>query len=463
MYYSDLMKGAEAKNAVAHNLTSGLILNILLFLVPSLLIAVAFAFIPARKMRKINYGLLTALLIFLVTGFIQIKTIQYSYGKIRNPFMELISSAITAGQKPKLFSMKVSEASKIYIEQFHQPVFTARPDSASHINNIILFVMESTPRDMVGMYDSSIKVTPNLIKYKSIATVYYNMYAQIPSTPNSMLSLVDGIYPLITYKSFLKEYSYSNLPALPDELKKSGWQTSFFSSSDLAFSNMRSFAEKNGFQTVEDNREINCSLKAFHTTNSQLDGLNDQCIVNRYFQWVDQNKMHNKYSMMWTNQTHYPYFFDADKEINYVENNRDLNHYLNALKSTDEAFGTLMKGLEERGMLKNTMVIVVGDHGEAFGTHNQSTHASYIYEENVNIPCIIYSPLLCKGDTSNRIGELIDIVPTISCIAGLPLTKEWQGKSLFSPLQHDRAFFICPYSYFLLGSRSAKWKYIYNA
>ena len=108
------------------------------------------------------------------------------------------------------------------------------------------------------------------------------------------------------------------------------------------------------------------------------------------------------------------------------------------------------------------MVIVVGDHGEAFGTHNQSTHASYIYEENVNIPCIIYSPLLCKGDTSNRIGGLVDIVPTIAGIAGLPIAPEWQGKSLFSPVQHDRAFFITPYSDFLFGSRSSRWKYIYN-
>ena len=461
LYYSDFMKGSEAKNAVAQNLTPGLISDIISLLIPGLLIATGFAFMHARAMKKTNYVLLSALLIFLVVGFVQVKTIPYSYNKIRNPFMELISSAISAGQSPGVYTMKVSQASKLYMEQFHQTTFTRRPDSASVINNIILFVMESTPRDLVGIYDSSITVTPNLIKYKSISTAFYNMYAHIPSTPNSMLSMVNGIYPLITYKSFLNEYSYSNLPALPAALKDHGWQTSFFSSSDLAFSNMRSFAQNNGFHTVEDNRVINCSLKAFHTTNTVLDGLNDQCIVDRYFQWLDQNKIQKKYSMLWTNQTHYPYFFDADKEANYV-NNKDLNHYLNALKSTDEAFGRLMKGLEDRGMLKNTMVIVVGDHGEAFGTHNQSTHASYIYEENVHIPCIIYNPVLCRGDTSNRIGELIDIVPTIAGIAGLPPAPEWQGKSLFSPSQHDRAFFITPYSDFLFGSRSGRWKYIYN-
>jgi arylsulfatase A-like enzyme len=463
LYYADFMKGSEAKNAMAYNIAHGLILNISLLLIPGLLIATGFAFIPARAMKKTNYVLLSALVILLVAGLIQVKTIPYNSGKIRNPFMELISSAITAGQSPELFSMKISGSDKIYIEQFHQPTLTPRPDSASLISNIILFVMESTPRDLVGIYDSSIEVTPNLIKYKSVSTAYYNMYAHIPSTPNSMLSLVNGIYPLITYKSFLNEYTYSSLPALPAELKDHGWRTSFFSSSDLSFSNMRSFAQKTGFQAVEDNRVINCSLKAFHTTNTPLDGLNDQCIVDRYFQWVDQNKMEHKYSMMWTNQTHYPYFFDADKEVIYVNNNKDLNHYLNALKSSDEAFGMLMKGLEERGMLRNTMVIVIGDHGEAFGTHNQSTHASHIYEENVHIPCIIYSPLLCKGDTSNKICELIDIVPTISGIAGLSQAPEWQGRSLFSHSQHDRAFFFCPYSDLLFGCRSGKWKYIYNA
>jgi arylsulfatase A-like enzyme len=206
---------------------------------------------------------------------------------------------------------------------------------------------------------------------------------------------------------------------------------------------------------------ITCSMDAFHTTNSALDGLNDQCIVDRYLKWADQYKSGRKYAMMWTNQTHYPYFYNQDKEINYAPD-KDLNHYLNALKSTDEAFGNLMKGLEERGMLNNTMVIVIGDHGEAFGTHNQSTHASFIYEENVRIPCIIYSPALCKGDTSNRMGQLVDIVPTIAGIAGLITAPEWQGRNLFSTVQRDRSFFFVPYSELLFGSRSGKWKYIYN-
>ena len=73
------------------------------------------------------------------------------------------------------------------------------------------------------------------------------------------------------------------------------------------------------------------------------------------------------------------------------------------------------------------MVIVVGDHGEAFGTHGQSTHASFIYEENVHIPCIIYSPLLCKGDTSNKICELIDIVPTILEATGVKAPETVNG------------------------------------
>lgn len=463
LYYSDFMNGTDAKNAMAYNLSPALKLNIILLVIAVGVSGVAASFLSTRWKRMANYGLLSLFLFFLIAGYVQVKNFTYTEATVKNPLTELISSAMTAGQKPPLFSMKISTETNDYIRRFHERTAWKIPDSASAIHNIILFVMESTPRNVLSIYDSSMQVTPQLAKYRNISTAFYNMYAHIPSTPNSMLSLVCGIYPLITYKSFLNEYAVASLPALPAELKASGWQTGFFSSSNLGFSNMRSFAQANGFETVEDNTTIKCDLKPFRITNTTLDGLNDKCIVSRYFQWLKDNKAGKKYAMMWTNQTHYPYFFDPENETAYTKNNKELNHYLNALHNSDEAFGRLMSGLEERGLLQSTMVIVIGDHGEAFGTHNQTTHASHIYEENILIPFLVYNPILCKGDTSQKITELVDIVPTIASVAGLQDHAEWQGKSVFSTDQHDRAFFISPYSDFLFGTRTGKWKYIYNA
>jgi arylsulfatase A-like enzyme len=122
-----------------------------------------------------------------------------------------------------------------------------------------------------------------------------------------------------------------------------------------------------------------------------------------------------------------------------------------------------MEGLKKRKVLDSTLVIVIGDHGEAFGTHNQTTHGSKIYEENIHIPCILYNPILFHGSIDQQVGGMIDIPATILHLAGIQKPKGWQGKSLLNTVDRNRTFFIAPYSDFLFGTRTGNWKYIYNA
>jgi arylsulfatase A-like enzyme len=257
------------------------------------------------------------------------------------------------------------------------------------------------------------------------------MYAHIPSTSNSMLSMVCGIYPKISCQSLVEEIKKDAVPSISGELKNRGWATSLFSSADRTFGDMAELANNTGFMVTDDSRTMNCSYKRLEVTNTLLDGLDDRCIINRYFQWGDSIAERNKFTMFWTNQTHYPYAFDSKREVKYVNNNPEFNRYLNSLKNSDEAFGMLMNGLQERNLLDSTLVIVVGDHGEAFGTHGQTGHRLKIYEENINILCILYNPVLCKGKIENKISSMNDIPTTIANVVGFDKPREWQGKSLF--------------------------------
>lgn len=176
---------------------------------------------------------------------------------------------------------------------------------------------------------------------------------------------------------------------------------------------------------------------------------------------ADSTKLKKKFSMFWTNQTHYPYYTNTD--TSYTKENDNLNRYLNALHHTDKVFGELMTELKKRNELKSTLVIFVADHGEAFNTHYQTLHASRVYEENVHIPCILFNPVFYKGQYDNNIHGLIDIDVTIANLLGLQKPKEWQGKSLFDTTKDGRTFFISPYTDLILGTRNKNWKYIYDA
>jgi arylsulfatase A-like enzyme len=225
---------------------------------------------------------------------------------------------------------------------------------------------------------------------------------------------------------------------------------------------MEQYCHQQGFETINDDKTISCTFGKMEKTHSVLDGLNDRCLIERYFEWSSHFNEEKKFTIMWTNQTHYPYFVNGTPERYTTD--EDLNNYLNALKNSDLAFGQLMEQLKEHHELESTLVIVIGDHGEAFGTHNQYVHASNIFEENVHIPCILFNPILFKGTTDDRISGLIDIAPTIAQVAGIKKPESWQGTSLLNEdkMQEGRTFFISPYSNFLLGTRYKDWKFIYD-
>jgi arylsulfatase A-like enzyme len=165
---------------------------------------------------------------------------------------------------------------------------------------------------------------------------------------------------------------------------------------------------------------------------------------------------------MWTNMTHYPYFVSR-KETDFGVGDDSFNLYLNALREGDRAFGKIMRTLRERGIEESTLVVVLGDHGEAFGRHDQHVHASKIYEENVHIPLLFVNAVLFSGQERAVLGGLIDIAPTIMDILGLPAPDRWQGRSLFAEKRSPRVYFFCPWSDFLFGYRDSELKVIFNA
>ena len=68
----------------------------------------------------------------------------------------------------------------------------------------------------------------------------------------------------------------------------------------------------------------------------------------------------------------------------------ELGAYKNALLEADRSVAALLDGLRERGLDRRTLVVVFGDHGEAFGQHpGNFGHTQFIYEENVRVPLIV--------------------------------------------------------------------------
>lgn len=462
LYYSDFLKGNDAREGIAQALNIGFIKNITLLLCSFLLAGYTIAmllrkFSPSRNTLLLVMGLL---LIVFGSSFYQSRVHEYNKAKLQSPFLAFITSVLDPEGDRSLLQKTVPDSVRNYIDAYHQNTYAGRYDSSGMITNIIVFVSESTPQQFVSLYDSTYQCTPHIARRRGMAAVYTSLYAHMPSTPKALFTLLSGQYPEVDYRSSLLAKPQTPIPSLPAILQKAGWATGLFFSSDLSYSQMDSFAATERLSFVQDQQNLACQER-FSITQSELDGVNDSCLVTNYFQWLDTKKSTKNLGILWTNQTHYPYYTTTDTLIS--PGNNDLNRYLNALTHTDRVFDALMRGLEERKQLDSTLVIFIADHGEAFGTHNQRLHASGIYQENVHIPCILFNPVLFKGTVNSDMHGLVDIAPTITHIVGAQKPAAWKGKSLFVENKGGRTFFSSPYTDLLVGTVSGNWKYIYNA
>jgi arylsulfatase A-like enzyme len=141
----------------------------------------------------------------------------------------------------------------------------------------------------------------------------------------------------------------------------------------------------------------------------------------------------------------------------------DFWRYLNALHESDAALGALIEGLRQRNLLENTLIVVFGDHGEAFGEHpGNFAHTLYINEENIRIPLVIAAPGAIRGPRRlSRLASVLDLAPTILDLLGLPAQPQHQGSSLL-PAESRMALFFTDYSIGWLGLADGCWKYLYD-
>jgi len=118
---------------------------------------------------------------------------------------------------------------------------------------------------------------------------------------------------------------------------------------------------------------------------------------------------------------------------------RDLRSFYRLVGRADLAVGRIMKALEDRGMLDETVVIFSSDHGFMLGAHGLKGKW-LMYEESIRVPLIILDPRLPPDLRGRRCGKAalnIDIAPTILALAGVAIPEAMQGRDLTPLLRGD--------------------------
>jgi len=108
-----------------------------------------------------------------------------------------------------------------------------------------------------------------------------------------------------------------------------------------------------------------------------------------------------------------------------------LAAYYGMVRFVDDGVGQILSALEELGLDERTIVVFCADHGDFAGEHGMTCKGGVFYDALTRIPLIVSWPgQVPQGVVDESLVNLVDIVPTLLHLQGLPIPREMQGQPL---------------------------------
>jgi hypothetical protein len=318
--------------------------------------------------------------------------------------------------------------------------------------HVVLVVLESAGARVLAPYGSPRDPMPNLTALARRSLVFDRAYAVYPESVKGLLPVLCSVYP--AFGAPAEAYAGFPCPSIARELARGGYRTSLVHSGRFGYLGMRAVVGDRGFEVLEDAGDIS-------GTRDSSFGVDEEAAVARILSWIDSLDSGERFFLTYLPVAgHHPYAAPGTGPFP-VEG--DFDRYLNALHYADRNIGALLDGLVERGLWEEVLLVVFGDHGEAFGDHGGNVgHSFFIYETNVRVPYLVAIPgVVGEAMRVPASISLVDTAPTILDLLGLPIPPAYQGVSALDG-KSRMAFFFADYGLGWLGLYDACWKYLFQ-
>jgi glucan phosphoethanolaminetransferase (alkaline phosphatase superfamily) len=416
-----------------------------------LLILAAASILPfaVRRLPRRHLAVTAALLVPLVIIAGPVATARVdTCGLHRNVLSILLTTAL-----PRIGAQSFSgdERSSPFGGELREDLSYYQGSAAGR--NVVHVVLESTAARYLRPYGAAEDPMPHLTGLTAQSILFENAYAVYPESIKGFFSVLCSTYP--AFDTSPEIYARVRPPSLAGVLAAAGYHTALFHSGRFEYLGMEAIVRNRGYHTLEDAGDIGGD----HHSSFGVD--DERITVRRLLAWIDSLPKGERFFVTYLPIAgHHPY---SSPDAGPFSNGEAIGRYRNALHHADAAIACLLEGLERRGLSRKTLIIIHGDHGEAFGQHDGNfAHTLFIYEENIHVPLLIAFPGLVQQPVRiRRVASLIDIAPTILDLLGLPIPDVYQGKSLLDA-RPCMALFFTDYSLGLLGLRDGDWKFIYE-
>ncbi len=261
--------------------------------------------------------------------------------------------------------------------------------------------------------------TPALDALAERGVVFERAYASVPLTLPSHATMLTGLDPV---EHGLRDNGRFPLPdsieTVAERLRARGYATGAFVAALVLD---ESFGLAQGFDTYDD--ELPPKLDPLDTAVPSRRGAE---VTDRAIAWLERTRgprfaWVHYYDVHWPRDPPPP--FDALGDA-----------YAGELAYVDAQVGRLLEAVEARAGGRETLVLVVGDHGEGLGDHQEASHGMLAYDSTLHVPLLAVGTGFAAGARSRAFVRTLDVAPTLLAAAGAP-THSGPARGRGIPLQ----------------------------
>ena len=280
--------------------------------------------------------------------------------------------------------------------------------------DVFLITIDTLRADHIHCYGDRNIATPALDSLANDGVRFAQAFTPSPITNTSHASILTGLLPSSHgVTDFAVPLSSAHKTAA-ELLRDRGYHTAAFIGAVILDSKTLAPGLDRGFDFY-DNFPAHASSKS-RWGRVERRGMD---VVQHAETWLGAHPAGPHFVWIHLYDPHDPYEPPAPFSLTYKD-----RLYDGEIAYADSALGNFVSYLKKHGWYGNSLIVVVGDHGEGLGEHHENTHGIFLYDSTTHVPLIVKLP---QGSDAGKLKVIepqvrtIDILPTVLDLVGVPV------------------------------------------
>lgn len=299
--------------------------------------------------------------------------------------------------------------------------------------NILIILMESFTANAIEAVGGEPGITPNLNKLSQEGITFTNMYANSFRTDRGIVSVLNGYLAQPTTSIMKYPAKSQTLPSIAKSLGEQGYTADMLYGGDINFTNMQSYFFSSGYSQITADRDFPLSSRLSKW------GANDNITFTHLYESIRERDEKTPWlSTFLTLSSHEPF----EVPYHHLE-----DPYLNSMAFTDSCIGSFIGQLKELPVWKNTLVVLVSDHGYRYPASLTD------YEpRRFHIPMIWLGGAIKEPAIIDTYANQTDLAATLLNQLNLPHDSFTFSRDILAPGYPEYAFYTFPNGFGFIDS-----------